>query len=42
MATIYARLKNQYKYKYHILFSASFIGLMKKVKDVMKLNYSII
>ena len=24
MATIYARLINQYKYKYHILFSASF------------------
>ena len=24
MATIYARLKNQYKFKYHILFSASF------------------
>ena len=23
MATIYARLKNPYKYKYHILFSAS-------------------
>ena len=24
MATIYARLKNQYKFKYHTLFSASF------------------
>ena len=24
MATIYARLTNQYKFKYHILFSASF------------------
>ena len=24
MATIYARLINQYKFKYHILFSASF------------------
>ena len=24
MATIYARLKNQYKFKYHILFSARF------------------
>ena len=24
MATIYARLKNQYKFKYHILFSTSF------------------
>ena len=24
MATIYSRLKNQYKFKYHILFSASF------------------
>ena len=24
MVTIYARLINQYKYKYHILFSASF------------------
>ena len=24
MATIYARLKNQYKFNYHILFSASF------------------
>ena len=24
MATIYARLKNQYKFKYHIFFSASF------------------
>ena len=24
MATIYAKLKNQYKFKYHIKFSASF------------------
>ena len=24
MATIYARLKDQYRYKYHSLFSASF------------------
>ena len=34
MATIYARLINQYKLKYHIIFSLAFITLMKKIKDV--------
>ena len=42
MATIYARLINQYKFKYHIIFSLAFIRLMKKIKEVMKLNYSLI
>ena len=30
MATIYARLMNQYKFKYHILFSASFYKINKE------------
>ena len=40
MATIYSKLINHYKFKYHMLFSA--IGLMKKIKEVMKMNYSIV
>ena len=30
MATIYARLLNQYKFKYHILFSASFYKIIEE------------
>ena len=30
MATIYARLKNQHKFKYHTLFSASFCKINEK------------
>ena len=30
MATIYARLKNQYIFKYHILFSASFYKIIEE------------
>ena len=32
MATIYARLKNPHKYKYHILFSASFYKTDEEVQ----------
>ena len=39
LSIIYARLINQYKFKYHTLFSTSFIKLMKKIEDIMKLNY---
>ena len=42
MATIYARLLSQCKFKYHIFLQQAFIRLMKKIKEVMKLNYSII
>ena len=30
MAAIYARLMNQYKLKYHILFSASFLNIIEE------------
>ena len=39
LSVIYARLINQYKFKYHTLFSANFIKLMKKIREIMKLNY---
>ena len=42
MATVYARIINQYKFKYYILFSARVIRLMKNIREVMKLNYLLI
>ena len=39
MVTFYAGLINQYKFKYHIFFQLAFIRFLKKIKDVMKLNY---
>ena len=39
LSVIYARLINQYKFINHTLFSARFIKLMKKIKEIMKLNY---
>ena len=39
LSFIYARLINQYKFKFCTLFSASFLKLMKKIKEIMKLNY---
>ena len=42
MATFYARLINQHKFKYHIFFSAIFYKLNEKIREVMKLNYSLI
>ena len=39
MASFYARLIGQYKFKYHFYFQQAFIRLMKKIKEVMKLNY---
>ena len=44
MATIYARLINQYKYKYHILLSASFYEINEEdqrsdgIEFFLKLN----
>ena len=42
MATIYDRLIYQFKFKYHVIFSATFLRLMKKIREVMKLNYLLI
>ena len=39
LSVIYARLINQYKFKYHTLFSASFYKIMKKINEIRKLNY---
>ena len=38
MATIYARLLNQYKYKNHILFSASFYMIIEEDQRSDELN----
>ena len=38
MANVYARLINQYKFKYHIFFLVAFIRLMKTIYEVVKLN----
>ena len=38
LSVIYARLINQYKFKYHT-FQQAFIKLMKKTKEITKLNY---
>ena len=39
LSVIYARLINQYKFKYQTLFSASFYKIMKKIKEIIILNY---
>ena len=39
LSVIYARLINQYKFKYHTLFQQAFIKLMERIKEIMKLNY---
>ena len=39
LSVIYAKLINQYIFKYHTLFSASFLKLMKRIREIMKLNY---
>ena len=42
LAIKYARLINQIKIIYHSFFQLVFIRLMKKIREVMKLNYSLI
>ena len=42
LSFIYARLINEYTFNYHILFSASFYKIKKKINEVMKLNYLLI
>ena len=42
MATIYARMINQYRFKNHIIFSAFFTRLMKKIEEVIKMNYFLV
>ena len=39
LSVIYARLINQYKFKYHNYFQRAFIKLMKKIKEITKLSY---
>ena len=39
LSVFYARLINQYKNKYHTLFSASFYKINEEGQKIMKLNY---
>ena len=39
LAITYVRLVNQYIFKYNTFFKLAFIRLMKKFKEVMKLNF---
>ena len=43
MATVYARIKNQYRCKYHILFSATFIKITEEDqrKDKTELYFNL-